>query len=112
MFNLDDTEGVCDFFDVPILSSLSTDLQWTVMEKIVAGLYISFSQNKEQTSTMIFLCAKWKLLLWNVFESNVWLNDSSALYDQVVMKGWTNQSLVWDETTLGFQQQIVLMIHF
>lgn len=27
MFNLDDTEGVCDFFDVPILSSLSTDLQ-------------------------------------------------------------------------------------
>ncbi|XP_050734696.1 transcription factor E2F4-like [Eriocheir sinensis] len=27
MFNLDDTEGVCDFFDVPILSSLSADLQ-------------------------------------------------------------------------------------
>ncbi|XP_045582158.1 transcription factor E2F5 [Procambarus clarkii] len=28
MFNLDETEGVCDFFDVPMLSSLSTtDLQ-------------------------------------------------------------------------------------
>ncbi|XP_037787024.1 transcription factor E2F4-like [Penaeus monodon] len=27
MFNLDETEGVCDFFDVPVLSSLESDLQ-------------------------------------------------------------------------------------